>query len=177
MTVALVLAVQPDAGLRGQLTALGVRRVDAAEQAGPGLLTVVAAARAAGERVLICVGDYTVPEEILTRLLDADASTVYTGLQPTGTHGGGALVVDVPDLDALAGAARSLAARRPDRPAPTRPAPPRPAPPRPSAPRPSPPRPRWPLASWARCSANWPGAGPASGSWTPDRRATARSRS
>jgi Family of unknown function (DUF5941) len=114
MTVALVLAVQPDAGLRGQLTALGVRRVDAAEQAGPGLLTVVAAARAAGERVLICVGDDTVPEEILTRLLDAGASTVYTGLRTTGTHGGGALVVDVPDLDALAGAAQSLAAQRPD---------------------------------------------------------------
>ena len=35
MTVALVLAAQPDAGLRGQLTALGVRRIDAAAQAGP----------------------------------------------------------------------------------------------------------------------------------------------
>ena len=130
MTVALVLAVQPDAGLRGQLTALGVRRVDAAEQAGPGLLTVVAAARAAGERVLICVGDDTVPEEILTRLLDAGASTVYTGLPTTGTHGGGALVVDIPDLDALAGAAQSLAARRPDpaRPTPAEPAPAQPAP-------------------------------------------------
>jgi Family of unknown function (DUF5941) len=120
MTVALVLAVQPDAGLRGQLTALGVRRVDAAEQAGPGLLAVVAAARAAGERVLICVGDDTVPEEILTRLLGAGTSTVYTGLPTTGTHRGGALVVDVPDLDALAGAAQSLAARRP---APAPPAP------------------------------------------------------
>ena len=140
MTVALVLAVQPDAGLRGQLTALGVRRVDAAEQAGPGLLTVVAAARAAGERVLICVGDDTVPEEILTRLLDAGASTVYTGLPTTGTHGGGALVVDIPDLDALAGAAQSLAARRPD---PVRPAPARPDPARrdPAEPGPAPPAP------------------------------------
>jgi hypothetical protein len=140
MTVALVLAVQPDAGLRGQLTALGVRRVDAAEQAGPGLLTVVAAARAAGERVLICVGDDTVPEEILTRLLDAGASTVYTGLRTTGTHGGGALVVDIPDLDALAGAAQSLAARRPDpaRPAPARPDPARPDP---AEPGPAPPAP------------------------------------
>ena len=140
MTVALVLAVQPDAGLRGQLTALGVRRVDAAEQAGPGLLTVVAAARAAGERVLICVGDDTVPEEILTRLLDAGASTVYTGLRTTGTHGGGALVVDIPDLDALAGAAQSLAARRPD---PARPAPARPDPARrdPAEPGPAPPAP------------------------------------
>ena len=140
MTVALVLAVQPDAGLRGQLTALGVRRVDAAEQAGPGLLTVVAAARAARERVLICVGDDTVPEEILTRLLDAGASTVYTGLPTTETHGGGALVVDIPDLDALAGAAQSLAARRPD---PVRPAPARPDPARrdPAEPGPAPPAP------------------------------------
>ena len=145
MTVALVLAVQPDAGLRGQLTALGVRRVDAAEQAGPGLLTVVAAARAAGERVLICVGDDTVPEEILTRLLDAGASTVYTGLRTTGTHGGGALVVDIPDLDALAGAAQSLAARRPApaRPDPARPDPARPDPARrdPAVPGPAPPAP------------------------------------
>jgi hypothetical protein len=150
MTVALVLAVQPDAGLRGQLTALGVRRVDAAEQAGPGMLTVVAAARAAGERVLICVGDDTVPEEILTRLLDAGASTVYTGLRTTGTHGGGALVVDIPDLDALAGAAQSLAARRPDpaRPDPARPDPARPDParrdlaePGPAPPAPAPPAP------------------------------------
>ena len=67
MTVALVLAARPDAGLRGQLAALGVRRVDAAERDGPGLLTVAAAARAAGERVLICVGDDSVPEEVLTR--------------------------------------------------------------------------------------------------------------
>jgi Family of unknown function (DUF5941) len=132
MTVALVLAVQPDAGLRGQLTALGVRRVDAAEQAGPGLLAVVAAARAAGERVLICVGDDTVPEEILTRLLDAGASTVYTGLRTTGTRGGGALVVDVPDLDALADAAQSLAARRPAPAPPARPAPPQLAPAQPA---------------------------------------------
>jgi hypothetical protein len=113
MTVALVLAAQPDAGLRGQLTALGVRRIDAAAQAGPGLLTVVAAARAAGERVLICVGDDTVPEEILTRLLGAGASTVYTGLRTAGTPSGGALVVDVPDLDALADAAKSLATLAP----------------------------------------------------------------
>jgi hypothetical protein len=128
MTVALVLAVQPDAGLRGQLTALGVRRVDAAEQAGPGLLAVVAAARAAGERVLICVGDDTVPEEILTRLLAAGATTVYTGLRTTGTHGGGALVVDVPDLDALADAAKSLTAERPVPAQPGQPAPAQPAP-------------------------------------------------
>src|SRR5271154_5054150 len=74
MTVALVLAGQPDAGLRGQLAALGVRRVDAAERAGPGLLTVAAAARAASERVLICIGDDSVPEEVLARLLGAGAT-------------------------------------------------------------------------------------------------------
>ena len=51
MTVALVLAARPDAGLRGQLAALGVRQVDAAERTGPGLLTVAAAARAAAATV------------------------------------------------------------------------------------------------------------------------------
>ena len=52
MTVALVLAGEADAGLCGQLAALGVRRIDAAdgfaggeglEGAWPGLLTVAAA--------------------------------------------------------------------------------------------------------------------------------------
>jgi Family of unknown function (DUF5941) len=113
MTVALVLAAQPDAGLRGQLAALGVRRVDAAERAGPGLLTVAAAARAAGERVLICVGD-SVPEDILARLLAAGGTAAFTGrpVRDPGAKCGGALVVDPPDLDALASAAESLAARR-----------------------------------------------------------------
>jgi Family of unknown function (DUF5941) len=111
MTVALVLAAEADAGLRGQLTALGVRRVDAAERAGPGLLTVATAAQAAGERVLICVGDDSVPEEILARLLGAERSTVYAGLRSPGASGGGALVVDTPDLGALADAAKSLAAQ------------------------------------------------------------------
>jgi Family of unknown function (DUF5941) len=115
MTVALVLAAQPDAGLRGQLTALGVRRIDAAERAGPGLLTVAAAARAAGERVLICVGDDSVPEEVLARLLSAGGTAAFTGRPiagPPGTDRGGALVVDPPDLGALASSAESLAARR-----------------------------------------------------------------
>ena len=58
MTVALVLAGEADAGLCGQLAALGVRRVDVAERTGPGLLTVAAAARTASERVLICVGGH-----------------------------------------------------------------------------------------------------------------------
>jgi len=121
MTVALVLATQPDAGLRGQLTALGVRRVAAAERTGPGLLTVAAAARAAGERVLICVGDDSVPEEVLTRLLAAGGTAAFTGRpapgaagppDDPGAHRAGALIVDTPDLDALASSAEALAARR-----------------------------------------------------------------
>jgi Family of unknown function (DUF5941) len=122
MTVALVLAAQPDAGqrdatLRGQLAALGVRRVDAAERAGPGLLTVAAAARAAGERVLICVGDDSLPEEVLARLLGAGGTAAFTGSQAEPAHravysGGGALVVAPADLGALADAAEALARRR-----------------------------------------------------------------
>jgi hypothetical protein len=132
MTVALVLAAQPDAGLRGQLAALGVRRVDAAERAGAGLLTVAAAARAAGERVLICVGDDSVPAEVLARLLGVDGmngadgadgadgrggrhgrggTAAFTGVRIAGANRGGALLVDTPDLDALEDAAESLAAR------------------------------------------------------------------
>lgn len=124
MTVALVLAGQADAGLCGQLAALGVRRVDAADRAGPGLLTVAAAARGAGERVLICVGEDALPEEILTRLLGAGGTAAFTGVNgqapeqaggqrrpgALGRQAGGALVVDPPDLEALAGAAESLAA-------------------------------------------------------------------
>ena len=112
MTVALVLAGQPDAGLRGQLAALGVRQVDAAERAGPGLLTVAAAARAAGERVLICVGDDSLPEEVLARLLGAGGTAAFTGTHAEQAHTGGALVVDTRDLNALADAAESLARRR-----------------------------------------------------------------
>jgi hypothetical protein len=159
MTVALVLAGEAGAGLRGQLAALGVRRVDAADRTGPGLLTVAAAARAAGERVLICGGDDAVPEEILAVLLAAGGTAAFSGVnagtsrpvpgqgdpgadetpdQPAGRPAdgpaddrspadpdrpassagsavqaglaGGALVVDTPDLDALASAAESLAA-------------------------------------------------------------------
>ena len=99
MTVALILADRADAGLRGQLTALGVRRVDATDRAGPALLSVAAAAQVAGERVLICAGDGTVPEEVLARLLKAGGTAAFT------RTGAGALVVDPPDLEALAGAA------------------------------------------------------------------------
>jgi hypothetical protein len=137
MTVALVLAAEADAGLRGQLAALGVRRVDAAERAGSALLTVAAAARTAGERVLICTGDDAVPDEILARLLAAGGTAAFTGMRvPDGraadgraakgraadgraaegreaphAQPAGALVVDTRDLAALAGAAESLAAR------------------------------------------------------------------
>jgi Family of unknown function (DUF5941) len=125
MTYALVLATKADA-LYGQLAALGVRGVAAAERTGPGLLTVAAAARAAGERVLICVGDDdAVPEEVLASLLETAGTAAVTGVQARTTRSapshpeqrpprawadGGALVVDPPDLDALAAAAESLAA-------------------------------------------------------------------
>ena len=99
MTVALILASQADAGLRGQLTALGVRRVDVTDRAGPAVASVAAAAQVAGERVLICAGDGTVPEEILAPLLRAGGTAAFT------RTGAGALVVDPPDLEALAGAA------------------------------------------------------------------------
>jgi Family of unknown function (DUF5941) len=106
MTVALILAGQADAGLRGQLAALGVRRVDATDRAGPALRTVAAAAQAADERVLICAGEGTVPEDVLARLLSAGGTAAFT------RAGAGALVVDPPDLEALAGAADALAAPR-----------------------------------------------------------------
>ena len=126
MTVALVLAGEADAGFCGQLAALGVRRVDVAERTGPGLLTVAAAARAAGERVLICVGADAVPEPVLARLLGAGGTAAFTRLTartvPSSSPGSspgssaaprlssGALVVDPPDLDALARSAETLAA-------------------------------------------------------------------
>jgi hypothetical protein len=128
MTVALVLAGnlgEDDAGqqqqmLCGQLAALGVRRVDAAERTGPGLLTVAAAARGAGDRVLICAGAQTVPGPVLARLLDAGGTAAVTRLtagtarsSSPGSWPGqpsGALIVDLPDLDALARSAETLAA-------------------------------------------------------------------
>ena len=131
MTVALVLAGnlgEDDAGqqqmLCGQLAALGVRRVDAAERTGPGLLTVAAAARGAGDRVLICAGAQTVPGPVLARLLGAGGTAAVTRLtggtarssSPGSSPGSwpaqpsGALIVDLPDLDALARSAETLAA-------------------------------------------------------------------
>jgi hypothetical protein len=128
MTVALVLAGnlgEDDAGqqqqmLCGQLAALGVRRVDAAERTGPGLLTVAAAARAAGDRVLICAGAQTVPGPVLARLLGAGGTAAVTRLTASAARSSspgsfpaqpsGALIVDLPDLDALARSAETLAA-------------------------------------------------------------------
>jgi hypothetical protein len=129
MTVALVLAGnlgEDDAGqqqqqmLCGQLAALGVRRVDAAERTGPGLLTVAAAARAAGDRVLICDGPQTVPGPVLARLLGVGGTAAVTRLTASAARSSspgswpaqpsGALVVDLPDLDALARSAETLAA-------------------------------------------------------------------
>ena len=122
MTVALVLAGEAEAGPRnqlcGQLAALGVRRVDAAERTGSGLLTVAAAARTAGERVLVCVGADAVPEPVLARLLAAGGTAAFTGVSalsvpppfPADAPPAAALVVDPPDLAALAGAAEALAA-------------------------------------------------------------------
>ena len=111
MTVALVLAAEADAGMCGQLAALGVRRVDLAG-AGPygaGLLTVASAARVAGERVMICFGDGPVPGEVLARLLAVGGTAAFTGHNGQATTAAGVLVVDAPDLDALADAALSVA--------------------------------------------------------------------
>jgi hypothetical protein len=117
MTVALVLAGEADAGqqqqmLCGQLAALGVRRVDAAGPTGPGLLTIAAAARTAGEGVLICIGADTVPEPVLARLLAAGGTAAFTRpVTDTASRlPSGVLVVDLPDLDALARSAETLAA-------------------------------------------------------------------
>lgn len=136
MTVALVFAAEADAAMCGQLAALGVRRVDLAgraDAASAGLLTVAAAARTAGEKVIICVGDGPVPGEVLARLLAAGTTAVFNGGIPMwrdragGDRAGGdrtegdradndrpepasALIVDTPDLPILATAAESLAA-------------------------------------------------------------------
>jgi len=113
MTVALVLAAEADASMCGQLAALGVRRVDLAgagrgRDYGSGLLTVAAAARVAGERVLICVGEGAIPGDVLARLLSAGGTAAFSG---RGAQAGiGALVADTPDLSALADAAEWLAA-------------------------------------------------------------------
>jgi hypothetical protein len=109
MTVALVLTAEPDAGLRGQLTSLGVRRVDATDDAGSGsgLLAIAAAARASSEPMLICGGDLAVPRQALARLLDSAGTAGYAEARDDCR----AILVDPSDLRALAEAAEYLAAQ------------------------------------------------------------------
>ncbi|HEY2277246.1 MAG TPA: DUF5941 domain-containing protein [Streptosporangiaceae bacterium] len=107
MTVALVLTAEPAAGLSGQLTSLGVRRVDATEDvgAGGGLLTIAAAARATSEPMLICDGDLSVPRQALARLLDTEGTAGYAEARNDCR----AILVDPADLQVLAEAAEYLA--------------------------------------------------------------------
>jgi hypothetical protein len=109
MTVALVLGAEPAAGLSGQLTSLGVRRVDATDEAGSGggLLAIAAAARATSEPLLICGDDLAVPRQALARLLDTPGTAGYAEARDDCR----AILVDRSDLRALAEAAEYLAAR------------------------------------------------------------------
>jgi hypothetical protein len=109
MTVALVLTAEPAAGLRGQLRSLGVRRVDATDDAGSGggLLAIAAAARATSEPMLICGGDLAVPRQALARLLDTAGTAGYAEARDDCR----AILVDPSDLRALAEAAEYLAAQ------------------------------------------------------------------
>ena len=109
MTVALVLTAEPAAGLCGQLTSLGVRRVDATDDAasGGGLMAIAAAARATGEPMLICGGDLAVPRQALARLLATEGTAGYAEARADCR----AILVDPADLRALAEAAEYLAAR------------------------------------------------------------------
>ena len=111
MTVALVLTAEPAAGLSGQLTSLGVRRVDATEDAGSagGLLNIAAAARTTSEPMLICDGELSVPRQALARLLDTDGTAGYAEARDDCR----AILVDPADLPVLAEAAEYLA-RQPD---------------------------------------------------------------
>ncbi len=111
MTVALVLTAEPAAGLCGQLTSLGVRRVDATDDAGSGggLLAIAAAARATSEPMLICGGDLAVPRQALARLLDTAGTAGYAEARDDCR----AILVDPADLRSLAEAAEHLAARPP----------------------------------------------------------------
>jgi len=107
MTVALVLAAEPAAGLRGQLTSLGVQRVDATDDAGSNsiLLSIAASARATSERMLICGGDLSVPRQALARLLDAEGTAGYAEARGDCR----AILVGPSDLRSLAEAAEYLA--------------------------------------------------------------------
>jgi hypothetical protein len=110
MTVALVLAGTGQivgSTLGEELTALGISRVDAAEASAGGLMTIAAAARAAGDRVLICAGEP--PSDELARLLRSTATAAFAGYGPAAP-GRAALLVNAADLDELADSAEQLAA-------------------------------------------------------------------
>src|ERR1700760_4894609 len=109
MTVGLVLTAEPAAGLCGQLTSLGVRRVDATDEAGSGggLRAIAAAARHTSEPMLICGGDLAVPRQALARLLDTPGTAGYAEARDDCR----AILVDPADLRALAEAAEHLAER------------------------------------------------------------------
>jgi hypothetical protein len=114
MTVALVLAGERRAGqglsqdanvgvpFNEQLAALGVSRVDAAEHGAQAMVTVAAAARGAGDRVLICDGQPPVAE--LARLIHTGGTAAVAG---PGQRV--ALLVHPDDLGELAEAADDLA--------------------------------------------------------------------
>ncbi|HEY0717647.1 MAG TPA: hypothetical protein VGD68_08520, partial [Streptosporangiaceae bacterium] len=109
MTVALVLTAEPAAGLCGQLASLGVRRVDATDDAdsAAGLRAIAAAARATSEPMLICGGDLAVPRQALARLLATAGTAGYAEARDDCR----AILVDPGDLRALADAADYLAGR------------------------------------------------------------------
>ena len=114
MTVALVLAGErrADQGLSytsgaglpfdEQLAALGVSRVDTAEHGAQAMLTIAAAARGAGDRVLICVGMPPVAE--LARLIHSGGTSAVAGPATWA-----ALLVHPDDLGELADGADDLA--------------------------------------------------------------------
>lgn len=116
MTVALVLSGERRAGQElnytehasrqdafgEQLAALGVSRVDAAEHGAQAMLTVAAAARTAGDGVLICADPP--PGAELVRLLQTGGTAAIAGHGPRA-----ALLVKPDDLEDLAEAAEEAA--------------------------------------------------------------------
>jgi Family of unknown function (DUF5941) len=116
MTVALVLSGERRAGQElsytehasrrdafgEQLAALGVSRVDAAEHGAQAMLTVAAAARTAGDGVLICADPPSGAE--LARLLQTGGTAAIAGHGPRA-----ALLVKPDDLEELAEAAEEAA--------------------------------------------------------------------
>jgi hypothetical protein len=85
-----------------QLAALGVSRVDAAEHGAQAMLTVAAAARSAGDGVLICADPP--PGAELARLIHTGGTAAIAGYGPRA-----ALLVKPDDLEELAEAAEDAA--------------------------------------------------------------------